>query len=127
MIAKRTKTVTLTFKRSALIYDIENYAFVEGDVMHSDNEHAKHQVFDIAQDGNVDRVTRMLNLAYSECVEIMYPYTKEPCNSEEEQNNELVEKEEYVNCLNALLENNGKKVRLPEKELQKRVDNVDNH
>ena len=96
MIAKRTKTVTLTFKRSALIYDIENYAFVEGDVMHSDNEHAKHQVFDIAQDGNVDRVTRMLNLAYSECVEMMYPYTKEPCNSEEEQNNELVEKEEYV-------------------------------
>ena len=64
--------------------------------MHSDNEHAKHQVFDIAQDGNVDRVTRMLNLAYSECVEMMYPYTKEPCNSEEEQNNELVEKEEYV-------------------------------
>ena len=36
-------------------------------------------------------------------------------------------KEEYVNCLKALLENNGQKVRLPEKELQKRVDNVDNH
>ena len=34
--------------------------------------------------------------SYSECVEMMYPYTKEPCNSEEEQNNELVEKEEYV-------------------------------
>lgn len=32
-------------------------------------------------------------------------------------------KEEYVSCLIALLENNGKKVRLPEKELQKRVDN----
>lgn len=96
MIAKRTKTVTLTFKRTALVYDIENYAFVEGDVMRTDNEHAKHQVFDIAQDGNVDRVTRMLNLAHSECVEMMYPYTKEPCESEEVQDNELVEKDEYV-------------------------------
>lgn len=96
MIAKRTKTVTLTFKRTALVYDIENYAFVEGDVMRTDNEHAKHQVFDIAQDGNVDRVTRMLNLAHSECVEMMYPYTKEPCESEEVQDDELVEKDEYV-------------------------------
>lgn len=40
---------------------------------------------------------------------------------------EYIEKEEYVNCLKALLENNGQKVRLPEKELLKRVDNVDNH
>ena len=40
---------------------------------------------------------------------------------------EYIEGEEYVYCLKALLENNGQKVRLPEKELQKRVDNVDNH
>lgn len=40
---------------------------------------------------------------------------------------EYIEKEEYVNCLIALLENNGKKVRLPEKELQKRVDTIGNH
>ena len=40
---------------------------------------------------------------------------------------EYIEREEYVNCLKALLENNGQKVRLPEKELQKRVDNVDRH
>lgn len=35
-----------------------------------------------------------------------------------------IDKEEYVNCLKALLENNGRRVRLPEKELQKRVDNA---
>ena len=34
-----------------------------------------------------------------------------------------IEKEEYVYCLKALLDNNGQKVRLPEKELQKRLDN----
>ena len=38
---------------------------------------------------------------------------------------EYIEKEEYIKCLKALLENNGQKVRLPEKELQKRVDNTD--
>lgn len=35
-----------------------------------------------------------------------------------------IEKEEYVNCLKALSENNGQKVRLPEEELRKRVMDV---
>ena len=95
MIAKRTKIVELTFTRQNLLYDIENYAFVEGDVMRTDNEHAKHQVFDIAQDGNIDRVNRILDLAHAECVEMMYPYTKEPCDSEEVQENSLSVKEQY--------------------------------
>lgn len=95
MIAKRTKIVELTFTRHNLLYDIENYAFVEGDVMRTDNEHAKHQVFDIAQDGNIDRVNRILDLAHAECVEMMYPYTKEPCDSEEVQDNSLSVKEQY--------------------------------
>ena len=95
MIAKRTKIVELTFTRQNLLYDIENYAFVEGDVMRTDNEHAKHQVFDIAQDGNIDRVNRILDLAHAECVEMMYPYTKEPCDSEGVQDNSLSVKEQY--------------------------------
>lgn len=63
--------------------------------MRTDNEHAKHQVFDIAQDGNIDRVNRILDLAHAECVEMMYPYTKEPCDSEEVQDNSLSVKEQY--------------------------------
>lgn len=35
---------------------------------------------------------------------------------------QYIEKEEYVNCLKELLKNNGQKVRLPEKELQKRIE-----
>lgn len=38
-----------------------------------------------------------------------------------------IAKEEYINCLQSLLENNGQKVRLPEKELQKRVDSAISH
>lgn len=75
-LPKRTKVVSLEFSRKALIYDISNCAYVEGDVMPADDEHSKHQVFDIAEDGNIDRVTRILDLAHAECVEMMYPYTK---------------------------------------------------
>lgn len=68
--------ITLEFKRSELLYDIESYAYVEGDVMPKENTHQLHQVLDIAQGGNDDLVSRTLNLAHRECVELLYPYTK---------------------------------------------------
>ena len=40
---------------------------------------------------------------------------------------QYIEREEYVDCIKELLQNNGKKVRLPEKELQKRIDDAGNH
>lgn len=94
--AQRNKTVTLTFSRENLLYDIKNYAWVEGDIMNVDNENTRHQVIDIAEEGNVDRVTRMLDLAHAECVEFMYPYTKESCADEQTTNNNLTETPQYV-------------------------------
>lgn len=92
-----TKTVELTFKRAELLYDVENYSFVEADIMRADDDHARHQVFDIGQSGNVDRVTRMLNLAHSECNEMLYPYTKIDIPDDMEQmDDELCEPDAYV-------------------------------
>lgn len=71
-----SEVVTLRFKRSELLYDAENYSFVEGDIKKADDEHGAHQIFDIGQSGNIDRVTRVLNLAHTECVEMLFPYTK---------------------------------------------------
>lgn len=71
-----SEVVTLRFKRSELLYDAENYSFVEGDIKEADDEHTRHQIFDIGQTGNIDRVTRVLNLAHAECVEMLFPYTK---------------------------------------------------
>lgn len=72
-----TKTVTLSFMRSELIHDIGNYAYVEGDVTVSqDNGHDRHQVFDIVQEGNVERITRVLDLTFAQVSELCYPYTK---------------------------------------------------
>lgn len=42
-------------------------------------------------------------------------------------NGNYIDKEEYTCCVKDLLDNNGNKVRLPESELLKRVDSVDNH
>lgn len=76
MIKKRTKTVTLTFYREQLLYDIKNLAYVEGDVLPEEAQHSKHQVQDIGDEGNIDRVTRMLDLALAHCVEVLYPFSK---------------------------------------------------
>lgn len=77
-----TRSVTLLFRRDALLYDIANIAYVEGDTYLPEavkgmHDHARHQVQDIAEDGNVDRVTRMLDLVHAWCVETLYPYTRE--------------------------------------------------
>ena len=71
-----TKVVLLRFKREELLYDIGNYSYVEGDIIPTQDEHERHQVIDVVEDGNVDRVTRVLDLAFAQCVELCYPYSK---------------------------------------------------
>lgn len=69
--------VTLDFRRDELLFDIRNLAYVEGEVMPEENQgHERHMVQDIAEDGNIERVSRILELAHAECVEALYPYTK---------------------------------------------------
>lgn len=66
----------LGFKRDQLLYDIKNYAFIEGSVMDTESNHNRHTVQDVGEEGNVDRVTRVLNLTVCKCRELLYPYTK---------------------------------------------------
>lgn len=68
--------VILTFARDQLLYDIRNAAYIEGHIMPADSEHNRHTVIDIGEVGNVDRVTRVLDLAISHCRELLYPYVK---------------------------------------------------
>lgn len=81
---ERKKSVKLTFKREELLYDIRNNAYVEGDVMQVNDAHDRHQVQDIGEEGNIDRVTRVLDLAHAECEEALFPYTKENVEQETE-------------------------------------------
>ena len=71
-----TLNAVLGFKREQLLYDIKNYAYIEGSVMDTDSNHNRHMVQDVGEDGNVDRVPRVLNLTVAKCRELLYPYTK---------------------------------------------------
>ena len=67
--------VSLMFKRDELLHDISNNSWVQSEVSASDNVNAKQELADIVQDGNIDRVVRVLGLAHQECIELLYAYT----------------------------------------------------
>lgn len=71
-----TVEAVLIFKRAALLYDIENYAYIEGHIMEAGNIHQQHTVQDVGEEGNVDRITRVLDLSVAKCREMLYPFIK---------------------------------------------------
>lgn len=87
--------VRLKFLRNELLYDIKNYAFIEGDVMGEENQHAQHVLVDIGEEGNIDRVSRILAVVHTAAIEMLYPYTKfKPVF--EEISDKLYAPEEYI-------------------------------
>ncbi|MDE7393961.1 MAG: hypothetical protein K2M80_05765 [Muribaculaceae bacterium] len=66
----------MSFNRERLLYDIENNAHIEGDAMESEDGHSRHLVQDIAEEGNIDRVLRVVDLSIAECREMLYCFTK---------------------------------------------------
>lgn len=71
-----TQFAVLMFMRDQLLYDIKNNAYIEGSVMDTESNHNRHMVQDVGEDGNVDRVTRVIDLTIAKCKELLYPYTK---------------------------------------------------
>lgn len=94
-----TLKVTLTFLREQLLYDIKNYAYVESHVMPPEAEHAKHMVADVGEEGNVDRVTRVLDLGVSLCREMLYPWAKREIENTE-LDDTFAERKQYVITMN---------------------------
>lgn len=69
---------TITFCRGDILYDCATCAYVVGDIADDATmDHARHQIQDITDDGNIDRVTRTLGLAHAEVVEALFPFTKD--------------------------------------------------
>lgn len=87
--------VVLKFKRQQLLYDIQNYAYIESDIIGDDNQHAKHVTADVGAVGNIDRVNRILGVLHWQVIEMLYPWTKRaPVTGEI--SDELEEPDEYV-------------------------------
>lgn len=66
----------LIFKREQLLYDIKNYCYIEGHLLGMEQDEVRHTLQDVGEDGNGDRVTRVLDMAHTEAVEMLYPFTK---------------------------------------------------
>lgn len=66
----------ITYKREDILYSVKNIAYIDGDVLPEEAQHVKHQIQDIGEEGNVDRVNDILELAIAECAELLYPLTK---------------------------------------------------
>lgn len=77
------KRINLVFHREQLLYDIRNYAYIEGHVWGEVNQHAQHTLVEIGEEGNIDRVNRILDVVHSAAVEMLYPYTKQELVEEE--------------------------------------------
>ncbi len=99
----RKRHVVLEFRRSELLYDIRNIAYSVGESRdaEADNTDAKDdgkvksQIQDICEDGNIDFVTRILDTAHDECVEILYAFTKEAIEPAAWADDELKETKVY--------------------------------
>lgn len=88
--------VRMAFARNELLYDIENYAYIEGHAQGDGKKpHAKHSFMDVGQEGNADRVTRLLGTLHAAVVEMLLPYTATAAR-EEDTGNRLEEQREYV-------------------------------
>ncbi|WP_052079495.1 MULTISPECIES: hypothetical protein [Porphyromonas] len=94
------KKLQYCFGREALLYDISNYCYVQGQVISEEIENARHMTIDVAQDGNIDRVTRVLNLAFDEVVELLYRITKDEVDDKSEYTNEFHVPESYHVTMN---------------------------
>ena len=66
----------LTFYRDVLVYDIRNYAYIEGSLLPPDDYHSCHSVQDIAEKGNIDRLSNVMSLCFAKVRELLYPYSK---------------------------------------------------
>lgn len=79
--------MTIDLKREELLHDIKSMAYTEGELMATKGQDS-HHVQDICEEGNIDRVNRMLDMAHAECVELLFSYTKEAIEPITWQNNE---------------------------------------
>lgn len=64
----------MKLKKKALLYDIANMAYLIADTGHHD--HTLHRVRDICQEGNIDRVSRVLGLAFARLAATLSPIAK---------------------------------------------------
>lgn len=68
----------IELQKKELVYDIKNTAYIYADSISGEieNSHSIHNIFDVAEDGNRDKLARVLDSAVEDCNEMLYRFTK---------------------------------------------------
>ena len=64
--------------KKELVYDIKNTAYTYADSISSSvaDPHLIHNIYDVGEDGNRDKLARILDSAIEDCREMLFRYTK---------------------------------------------------
>lgn len=92
----RRKLVEITLYRNSLIYDISNAAYIIADSTPELDDKVRSAITDICESGNVDRVTRIMNMGYNELLNRLYAYTKERVLEENKVDDLFSEPDKYI-------------------------------
>lgn len=70
--------VMIEMQKDELVFDIKNtaYSFADSQRNASVDEHSLHQVFDVGEDGNRDKLARLLDSAVEDCKEFLFRFCK---------------------------------------------------
>lgn len=77
--------VMIELQKQELVYDIKNtaYAFADSQIKQDTDPHTLHNIFDVAEEGNRDKLARILDSAVEDCREMLYRYCKTDMNGGE--------------------------------------------
>lgn len=74
--AAGTTRAVIGIKRDRVLYDVSNICYVEGHIMPEETGvHQKHTVKDVAEAGNIDIVSRAMDVAVATLKEVLYQFT----------------------------------------------------
>lgn len=79
---KKGHVVLIELIKDELVYDIKNtaYSFADSNIKSDTDNHELHNVFDVGENGNMDKLARILDSAVEDCKEVLYRYTKASMN-----------------------------------------------
>lgn len=80
---KKGYRVMAELQKKELVYDISNtaYSFADSQRRNGMELHTLHNVFDISEQGNRDKLARILDSAVEDCRELLFRYTKKELRS----------------------------------------------
>ena len=70
--------VMIELQKKELVFDIKNTAAVYADSISSsvEDSHSIHNIYDVGEYGNRDKLARILDSAVEDCNEMLFRYTK---------------------------------------------------